>query len=156
MAVNKVVFGNQTIIDLTNDDVTASDVASGKYFHLPNGQRTVGTGNASAVTSVNGYTGDVVLDADDVNAIPDTKLSSVISVTLLSANWSSNEQTISNAGFVTSGFAYMVSPSPSAIAEYAKSFIYADDVTVTGQMTFHCDSVPENNINVNIMKVGIA
>ena len=52
MAVNKGVFGNQTIIDSTNDDVTASDAASGKYFHLPNGQRTVGTGNASAYASI--------------------------------------------------------------------------------------------------------
>lgn len=43
MAANKVIFGNTTVIDLTNDDVTAADVISGKYFHLPSGVRTVGT-----------------------------------------------------------------------------------------------------------------
>ena len=43
MAVNKVVYGNNTIIDLTEDDVTAGDVVAGKYFHAPSGVRTVGT-----------------------------------------------------------------------------------------------------------------
>ena len=52
MAVNKVVFGNQTIIDLTGDDVTESDVASGKLFHLPNGQQGVGSGSSSSFIHV--------------------------------------------------------------------------------------------------------
>lgn len=43
--MNKVEFGGQTLIDLTQDTVTANDVAEGVYFHLPNGQRTVGTGS---------------------------------------------------------------------------------------------------------------
>lgn len=40
---NKVILGNETLIDLTNDTVTAADVASGVTFHLPNGQPSVGT-----------------------------------------------------------------------------------------------------------------
>ena len=34
---NKVIYGGQTLIDLTQDDVTAADVQSGKKFHLPSG-----------------------------------------------------------------------------------------------------------------------
>lgn len=41
--VNKVIYGNDTLIDLTDDDVTAGDVVAGKYFHAPSGVRTVGT-----------------------------------------------------------------------------------------------------------------
>ena len=41
--VNKVIYGNDTLIDLTEDDVTAEDVVAGKYFHAPSGARTVGT-----------------------------------------------------------------------------------------------------------------
>ena len=41
--VNKVIYGNDTLIDLTEDDVTAGDVVAGKYFHAPSGVRTVGT-----------------------------------------------------------------------------------------------------------------
>ena len=43
MAYNKVIYGNTTLIDLTADTVTASDVASGKTFHQKDG--TIGTGS---------------------------------------------------------------------------------------------------------------
>ena len=46
---NKVVYDGTTLIDLTTDDVTAADVASGKKFHLPSGQPAVGTATAGAV-----------------------------------------------------------------------------------------------------------
>lgn len=45
MAINKVVYGNDTLIDLTEDTATADDVLNGKTFHLKNGLRA--TGNAS-------------------------------------------------------------------------------------------------------------
>lgn len=41
--VNKVVLGSETLIDLTVDDVAASDVLTGKKFHLPSGAAGVGT-----------------------------------------------------------------------------------------------------------------
>ena len=42
--VNKVVLaGGNTLIDLTSDTVVASDVQSGKYFHLASGQRVQGS-----------------------------------------------------------------------------------------------------------------
>lgn len=44
MAVNKVEFGDETLIDLTQDTATADDVAEGKTFHLASGIQTVGTG----------------------------------------------------------------------------------------------------------------
>ena len=40
--VNKVIYGGNTLIDLTGDTVTAADVQSGVKFHLPSG--AVGTG----------------------------------------------------------------------------------------------------------------
>lgn len=43
MAVNKVQFGGNTLIDLTSDTVSAADVVSGKTFHLPNGEQATGT-----------------------------------------------------------------------------------------------------------------
>ena len=49
---NKVVLSSgETLIDLTSDTVAASDVASGKYFHLPSGQRVQGTNTYDADTS---------------------------------------------------------------------------------------------------------
>lgn len=49
--VNKVVYGGNTLIDLTGDDVTASDVLSGKKFHLPSGANGTGTCTFDADTS---------------------------------------------------------------------------------------------------------
>lgn len=40
---NKVIYGNETLIDLTGDTATASDVAVGKTFHLASGKQATGT-----------------------------------------------------------------------------------------------------------------
>lgn len=74
-------------------------------------------------------------------------------VTLASASWSSNAQTVSNAYFVASGYAYIVSPASASFADYGTAQIYADDVTTDGQMTFHCTDVPSGNLTVNIARV---
>lgn len=49
--VNKVIFGGRTLIDLTGDDVVASDVQSGKIFHLKDGSIATGTSTFDADTS---------------------------------------------------------------------------------------------------------
>lgn len=43
MAINKVIYGGNTLIDLTGDSVTASDVLAGVTFHAPSGELTEGT-----------------------------------------------------------------------------------------------------------------
>lgn len=74
-------------------------------------------------------------------------------VTLASASWSSNAQTVSNANFIASGYAYIVSPASASFADYGAAQIYADDVTTDGSMTFHCTSAPSTNLTVNIARV---
>lgn len=41
--VNKVVYGSETLIDLTGDTAVASDVLGGKKFHLKSGAQATGT-----------------------------------------------------------------------------------------------------------------
>lgn len=74
-------------------------------------------------------------------------------VTLTTAGWSSNAQTVSNSNFVTSGYAYIVSPASASFAAYAEAQIYADDVTTSGRMTFHCTDVPSAALTVNVTRV---
>lgn len=49
--INKVIYGGNTLIDLTSDTAEAADVASGKYFHLKTGERVQGTNTYDADTS---------------------------------------------------------------------------------------------------------
>lgn len=74
MAVNKVVYGNTTLVDLTNDTVAANHLRSGYTAHDKSGQLITGTltqGEAGSVyQDENGY---VVLDDEagqSISAIP--------------------------------------------------------------------------------------
>ena len=49
--VNKVIYYGETLIDISVDTVAASDVQTGKYFHLPTGERVQGTCTYDADTS---------------------------------------------------------------------------------------------------------
>ena len=48
---NKVVYNGNTLIDLTGDTVSASDVAQGVFFHLPTGEPAVGTASGSNLST---------------------------------------------------------------------------------------------------------
>lgn len=51
MAINKVIYGSQTLIDLTADTITAADLASGKTAHDKSGAIITGTNTKDADTS---------------------------------------------------------------------------------------------------------
>jgi len=63
MAINKVVYGNTTLIDITDTTATASDVSTGKYFYLSNGEKIQGTsvgGGMTVVETIDEYGGTIV------------------------------------------------------------------------------------------------
>ena len=51
MAINKVVLGDETLIDLTSDTVTASSLLEGKTAHDRSGQLITGTMSSGGVTA---------------------------------------------------------------------------------------------------------
>lgn len=54
MAVNKVVLGDEVLLDLTGDTATAADVAVGKTFHLASGVQATGTAPESTPATIEG------------------------------------------------------------------------------------------------------
>lgn len=68
MAINKVVYNNETLIDLTNDTVTTNDLVKGVVAHDKSGTqingalvvRSIYTGSETPSNSV-GIDGDIYL-----------------------------------------------------------------------------------------------
>lgn len=98
-----------------------------------------------AVDSVNGKTGDVVLDAEDVGAVT----MQTQTVTLASTDWVSHAQTKSVSG-VTADNTVILSPAPASAAEYAQCEIYCT-AQGNGTLTFECTTDPTNNVSVTVV-----
>lgn len=47
MAVNKVVFGDRVIMDISDSDINASMLPEGRIAYAGNGERIIGTGSGS-------------------------------------------------------------------------------------------------------------
>ena len=66
MAVNKVVVNEQTIMDLTGDTVTASDLFKDITAHNKAGEKIVGTAEVSVIYSGTGDPSATLGKAGDV------------------------------------------------------------------------------------------
>lgn len=74
-------------------------------------------------------------------------------ITLTVSGWSDNVQIINDARFMSAGYAYTIAPVSVSFTDYAEAIIYADDVTTSGQMVFHCNSAPTADLTVNIVRM---
>ena len=74
---------------------------------------------------------------------------STLSVTLTSAGWSSNTQTVTATG-VTASNSVIVSPAPSSFSGYSSSAIYCS-AQASNSLTFSCTTEPTSDITVNVL-----
>jgi hypothetical protein len=74
-----------------------------------------------------------------------------LTVTLTSAWWSSNTQTVSATG-VTASNTVFISPSPSNYSDYTDAEIYCS-AQGSGTLTFTCGTEPTSNITVNVFLI---
>jgi len=126
MAVNKVVYGGTTLIDLTGDDVTAADVASGVTFHLPNGMQSTGTASGGGGMNVQGYMG---MDYARASSYTATDVTLTVAVTgTYRVSWMGYRNTTSG----TSGSQLYVNGSSRGSAHTSFTSSYGQSVIETG------------------------
>lgn len=100
MAVNKVIYGNTTLIDLSSDTVTADDVLPTVSFHSSSGVITTGTADGRVIYVDNSAGTPVSIK----NAL-DAKASAVDFTATLSTSWTGSSapytQTLSIPGMLS-------------------------------------------------------
>lgn len=108
--VNKVEFGNTTVMDISDTTAVESDVASGKYFYKANGEKV--SGSASAPTSITPSDNNPVALTADTPVNPTTNGYAIETITGLAP---SN----STPASITNGTIYKATGGGYAISNYA-------------------------------------
>ena len=83
MANNKVIFGDQTIMDITDTTAEAADVAEGKYFYGADGVRTLGTASTSGGKVFYGYTSTTASTAGKIVNCPEFTADDLVKGTVI-------------------------------------------------------------------------
>lgn len=79
-----------------------------------------------------------------------------MTITLPAESWAGRAQTIQNGSFLAdSNYCYFVCPDADNYTEGSEAGIRADNVTVDGSMTFHCEVEPETDIVINIIRLEV-
>ena len=99
------------------------------------------------VTSVNGQTGDVMIDAITVPK------AEIFSVSLPASGWSNNAQTVSHAMLKAAGYGYIYNPDEASYGAYVSALVRCGDVATDGQVVFYCDETPTDDITVEFMRI---
>lgn len=129
MAINKVVYGGSTLIDLTGDTVTdASHIVAGKIGHLANGTQVTGTASTGGGggNSVQAYIGTASVSATSYTATA-VKLT-VASSGTYTVSWMGWRST--NSG--TSGSQLYINGSAYGSANTSFTNTYGQAVKLTG------------------------
>lgn len=146
--------------------VTVTDADGTHSFQIHDGADGTGTGDMLASTyDPNGMAQDIFAYADS-KAPTQTekdywgnKSDKAISfqVILDAGTWDggSNTITVADERIIADDYMYdyIVSPEPDSFVDYGKAQVYADNVTNDGEMTFHCGTVPTEDLEVNIVRM---
>lgn len=74
-------------------------------------------------------------------------------IQLPASGWAEGKQTVSDPWLELDGFDYVIVAAPVSWTAYNEAGIRAEDMTVTGSMTFVCDEIPQTDLTAHVMKV---
>lgn len=123
MAINKVIYGDQTLIDLTSDTATAEDVIKGKTFHDASGQLRTGTGGSG--------TGSELNDLSDVN-INDPSNNQILRYNSGSGEWVNVDENV-----------YIIDDTTASLMTYDSDYIEIDSHNFVLRQSWEVESVTQ-------------
>ena len=74
-------------------------------------------------------------------------------VLLPKSGWNNKMQTVSDAKFLATGYVYTVRPDGSSFADSEMAGVHSDNVTENGKMVFYCNTVPETDLTMNVLRM---
>ena len=79
-----------------------------------------------------------------------------ITLTLPTSAWHERTQVAEDEGLLADGkYRYLVCGDASCFMACSETGIKADDITTNGQITFHCEITPEEDLTVNIIRLEV-
>lgn len=134
------ISGNYSVVVGCNSSVTADNAIQLGYN---------ATNNDANTFKVSNFNGNFEMMSAD-GTIPTGRLTKVnTTITLASANWSSNTQTVNVTGMTATGVV-LVSPIPADQADYTSAGIICS-AQGSGTLTFTCDTAPSSDIDVVVV-----
>lgn len=79
-----------------------------------------------------------------------------ITVTLPAESWSGRAQTVQDEFFLADGkYWYIVCADADCFMAASETGVKADNITVDGQITFHCEVTPTENLTISILRMEV-
>ena len=77
-------------------------------------------------------------------------------VLLPKSEWNDKMQTVSNDKFLATGYVYTVRPDGSSFADSEMAGVHSDNVTEDGKMIFYCNTIPETDLTMNVLRMEVS
>ena len=126
-------------------DYVTMDVVSVTASTLPAG--------SPATASYNKATGVLALGIPKGDKGDNSPMPVSFAVLLPKSGWNNKMQTVSNAKFLATGYVYTVRPDGSSFADSEMAGVHSDNVTEDGKMIFYCNTIPETDLTMNVLRM---
>ena len=134
MAVNKVIYGGETVIDLTGDTVTADKMLSGVTAHDKSGKAITGTIATKTSSNLSASGATVTVPAGYYASQASKAISSGSAKTPATTVAKNPSISVSSSGLITASVSGTQSVTPTVTAGYVSSGT-AGTITVSGSAT---------------------
>ena len=128
-------------------DYVTMDVVSVTASTLPAG--------SPATASYNKATGVLALGIPKGDKGDNSPMPVSFAVLLPKSGWNNKMQTVSDAKFLATGYVYTVRPDGSSFADSEMAGVHSDNVTENGKMVFYCNTVPETDLTMNVLRMDV-